>query len=114
MSTWILLRTIGRDATLALQRELGGRKIYIPARMHAEHKIAKIIGLAAADALTREAGANMLRISRDQVIKDRNRRIVETYLAGADLKTITSLFNLKRRWLRVILEREGHHVPPEL
>lgn len=112
MSTWFLIRTIGPELTLKLQREFAGKKIYIPRNMHPEHKIAKAIGLAAAEALSREAAQNMLRINSDQVIKQRNRRILELYDGGLDYHALAAMFALHERWIRAIIVAQKAGEPP--
>lgn len=104
MSTWLLLRTIGRDATLELQRRYGGRKLYVRASPGPDDPLAQVIGLEAAQALAREAGSTALHIGRHLVWSERNARIQRLAGDRCDTRTIAEATGIGPRWVRKILE----------
>jgi Mor family transcriptional regulator len=50
------VRLIGLAATMILVEHFGGRRLYIPGRPHAEHPLAKLIGLENLTALSKVYG----------------------------------------------------------
>lgn len=58
---WIT-KVIGADATLALVREFGGTRLYIPVKALAGGDLTRAIGLPAAQAAARSWGADRLEI----------------------------------------------------
>lgn len=107
MSTWLLLRTIGHDAALALQRRFQGRKVYVRVNPDEADPIAQVIGIEAAHALARELGGEVIRAGSHLVLRDRNARIVRLHHAGANPSTIAALLGISPRWVRKVLEAEG-------
>ena len=107
MSTWILLRTIGHDATIALQRRFQGRKVYVRVNPDDADPIAKVIGTEAAHALARELGGESIRTGSHLVLRERNARVVQLHRAGADSRTIAALLGISPRWVRKVLDSEG-------
>lgn len=110
MSTWLLLKTIGHDATLELQRRFGSRRVYIRAAPDETDPIAQVIGLEAARALAQECGGTAIKAGQHLIWRERNARIVLFYRCGADTEGIAEQFGLTARWVRKILEAERNPV----
>lgn len=102
-----MLRTIGHDAALELQRRYHGRKLYVRVHPDEHDPITQAIGLDAARALARELGGEVVSAGSHLVIRERNARAVQLHRAGADPNTIAALLGISPRWVRKVLEAEG-------
>jgi len=107
VSAWILLSTIGHDATLKLQRRYGSRRVYIRTTPDEADPVTQLIGLDAARALARECGGTAIKAGKHLVLRERNARVVQLHRAGADYRTIAALLGISARWVREVLDSEG-------
>ena len=110
------VRLIGLTATLDLVRVYGGLRIYIPkpARVQAEHPIAKIIGYPALLTLAKVYGAEQhfaLPKAANALTILRNRRIAQGYATNRTVRGLASEYNLTERHVERIVAAAGIKAP---
>lgn len=118
MSTWLLIRTLGREQATTLQRHLGGGYVRFPKAMTNDHPVAKVLGLDAATQLSRAyddfagaSGDNRLWIGKHLVIRERNDTIARVASEGRPPKAIAELFGLSYSSVCSILAKQRDHTP---
>jgi hypothetical protein len=95
---------IGPEKLKKLQKECKTTRLYIPQTMHAEHSIARIIGLEAAILLSAEFPRCLFTISQSQVVRERNSMIIKEREAGSPPQFVATRFGLTARSVRKITQ----------
>jgi Mor family transcriptional regulator len=90
---------IGLKNTLALVEQWGGVPLYIPESIPDNHRIAKLIGKDAADALARYCGRERINIplARDYKRAQRNAEIYNRHKAGESANDLAIQYGLGAR-----------------
>jgi hypothetical protein len=91
---------IGDEATAALVKSFGGRKLYVPIKAVEEHSIAQHIGLRPAAALSRRFGGEYIQVPNPSV---RRRQIAELASAGMRPSEISRKLGCSRQWVTRVL-----------
>ncbi|MEW5763693.1 MAG: Mor transcription activator family protein [Acidobacteriota bacterium] len=103
MSTWDrILHRIGATPTRALMERFGGRRLYIPARIPADHPLREILAPQACDLLCREWGSSILHVPRLGSLGQREERkqaILDALAAGAPIASVAARFGVSERWV---------------
>lgn len=97
---------IGPKKLLQLQLNCKTTQLYIPQNMHPDHAIAKIIGIEAAKKLSAEFPRCLLTITKSQVVRERNKQIIQQRKAGAPQYRVALNFGLTARSIRKITQGE--------
>jgi Mor family transcriptional regulator len=90
---------LGDSDSMKLEAHFAGREIYIPARMKADHDIAKTIGLKAAELVAARFGGWRMRfpmLIESEPRDIRNARILEAHRAGESFGSIARREKLSR------------------
>ena len=95
---------IGRTRFLRLQMRKGGTRIYIHAHEPHDGEMASIVGPSAAEILSAHLGGELIHITLSAMIRERNRVITAMRVAGFPAELIGSLFGLKARTIRGIVQ----------
>ncbi|MDP3887061.1 Mor transcription activator family protein [Hydrogenophaga sp.] len=111
-------RLIGLPATLDLVRIHGGLRIYIPtpARVHADHPFAKIIGVDRLMALAKVYGANdhfTLPKGERAILALRNARITHAYGHHKTVRELAAEHSLTERQIERIVAAAGVTAPTD-
>ncbi len=83
---------VGVDATLKLAAASGGLRLFIPAKIHAQHPIAKAIGIDKAKLLSRRYASECIALPRGQAYRRSlvRQRALERYYAGESARQVAS------------------------
>jgi len=106
-----LARLIGRQNLIILARRYGGRSMVVPEAMTEKHPIAFHIGLAPAEALSREYGGDTITLPNEVnlLLQDRNAEIVDRFLNRAEsIRSLAFDFGLDRAMIQKIIDKAGH------
>jgi hypothetical protein len=104
-----LIEIAGVVGAIRLCRHFRGRWVLIPATMHETHPIALIIGIEAAEALSRQRGGERIELPTESsaLLSARNREISQQYLGGASVSQLAQDFGYTRAGIVRILEHVG-------
>jgi hypothetical protein len=94
-----LKKAIGPAGTLALIREWGGTRVFIPNTMTIRHRLARLLGYDVATQLAAQLGGSTLAIP-GKITGQREKRnieIISLYDKGISAKELTRRFNLTDR-----------------
>lgn len=110
MSTWIILNAIGHDATLRLQRALGGGYVPLRATLDDSDPLVVVLGRETALKLWTklrdepEASARRkLYVGRGLVRAERNRDIVAMRRAGWHVNDIATKYHMTQEAVRAVM-----------
>lgn len=111
-------RLIGLPATLDLVRVYGGLRIYIPtpARVHAEHTLAKIVGVDRLQALAKVYGGEAhftLPKAEKAILALRNARIAHAYGHHKTVRELAAEHRLTERQIERIVAAAGISAPSD-
>ena len=110
-ATWELVEAVGREATAALQRALGGRNVYVPTGPRPEHPIARAAGLPPMAAICERWGGLTTWVGKDLLLAERNGALVAAAEAGESAEEIAARFGITSRCVRQVLHAhrpQGH------
>ncbi len=95
----------GPAAALSLAERYGGASVYVPVKSRPEHPLSKLLGLKAADAISRVYGGDRLEVpKKDSIVRQlRGRKIRERRREGASISKLAFEFGLSRRRILQIL-----------
>lgn len=104
-----LIEIAGVVAAIRLCRHFRGRWVVIPATMHETHPIALIIGMEAAEELSRRRGGERIELPTESsaLLSARNREIAQQYIAGTSISQLAQDFGYTRAGIVRILEHAG-------
>lgn len=100
-----LRQVIGLGALLCLEREFGGRYLYVPAN-EPNKELVEAIGKEAADKLVQWCGPSEIYVPRMLFRIARNNQIVQGRNTGTSLKELAEKFRLSSRRIRAILKEK--------
>jgi hypothetical protein len=111
-------RLIGLPATMDLVRVYGGLRIFIPtpARVHAEHPLAQIIGVERLMALAKMYGGEAhfaLPKAQKALLAVRNARIAHAYAHCKTVRELATDYRLTERQVERIVASAGVRAPTD-
>ncbi|HIJ85227.1 MAG: Mor transcription activator domain protein [Magnetococcales bacterium] len=97
--------TIGLNNTLKLVTNYGGTRVFVPKRIHDQHRLVNVLGLKAANQLSRRFGGESLTLVRgaSALRASRNKEIIEQYSKGVRVADLARTFALTERRIYTIL-----------
>ena len=105
--TWIsrpeLADCIGADAARTLTRQMGGARVYVPVRPKPGHKLEKILGPAAFDALTLAFGGRNICLPNDRERDTAKKRALDLFRAGYTPDQVAAECRITRRYADALL-----------
>lgn len=95
---------IGEEKTAILVQYLGGVRLYVPAKIHAEHSLAAWLGLDVAQRVCEEFGGLSVEIPRlvDLRRAERNTQILADMAAGMSQRSCALKYQMTERNIRNI------------
>lgn len=119
MSTWILLNAIGHDATLRLQREVGGG--YIPLRNNPPDNdpLVRVLGRTEAERLVAhlravpECQQGRLYVGRSLVRRERNVAIVADRRSGMSFSELATAHGMTQEAIRKVISTYADELEKE-
>ena len=102
-----LQTVVGQDGALAVIREFGGIRVFVPRNMTPTNKWAKLLGSEKACRLSARYGGKTLSIPRGKkrVQQKRNREIIHQYDAGIPVRKLARDYQLTDRQIYKILSK---------
>lgn len=99
-----LREMIGEEKTAILVQYLGGVRLYVPAKLHAEHSLAVWLGLEVAQRVCEEFGGLSVEIPRlvDLRRTERNAQILADMAAGMSQRSCALKYQMTERNIRNI------------
>lgn len=100
---------VGLDGVEKLLNRCGGTRIFIPRNLKAQHKLANLLGIEAAQRMSAYFGGETLTIVRASRAKKavRNREIIQRYDRGDKVPTLAMAFELTERQIYSILAQSS-------
>jgi len=102
-ATWNIIAAIGRENLTRLQQEIGPRDLYVPISPDPEHRVAKVLGMAAMRVLCEEFGGTKIWIGNGYATAARNEEIFRAAKNGDSVETIALRWEITQRYVRVIV-----------
>ncbi|MDO6747183.1 hypothetical protein [Gilvimarinus sp. 1_MG-2023] len=103
-SQYEIIDLIGRENFLKLARKKSGQRIYIHARLTEQSELVQLLGWEMAKVISAELGGEVVHISRDEVIRQRNWLITALRVGGYSIGELSQRFGLRERTVRMITQ----------
>lgn len=100
-----LAEDVGRTGALALAREFGGTRVYVPESMTEDHRLAALLGVGPASRLSWRFGGETIEIPLGPYSRQgMTTRAIERYLADGKLThaEIAREVGCTERWVRAV------------
>jgi len=99
-----IIDLIGRENFLKLAKKKGGQRIYIHARLTEQSELVQLLGWDVAKVISDSLGGEVVHITRDEVIRQRNTMITALWVRGFSVCKLSQLFGLRERTVRMITQ----------
>jgi hypothetical protein len=106
----MLLSALGEDGFVALTKQLGGRRIYVPVRPRGDDALVRVIGLERAAKLSRVLGGEKLAVP---MLAGQHRRteILKWKSRGLSCHAIAVNLGCTVRWVQRVIAGDRSQVP---